>query len=40
MSLRNLNHDKLSDSDNLKIPGYELIRAEYLSNQKRGGICI
>ena len=35
-----LNHDTLSDSDNLKIPGYELIRAHHPSNQKRGGICI
>ena len=35
-----LNHDTLSDSDNLKIPGYELIRADHPSNQKRGGICI
>ena len=35
-----LNHDTLSDSDNLKIPGYELIRVDHPSNQKRGGICI
>ena len=35
-----LNHDTLSDNDNLKIPGYELIRADHPSNQKRGGICI
>ena len=35
-----LNHDKLSDNDNLKIPGYELIRFDHPSNQKRGGICI
>ena len=35
-----LNHDTLCDSDNLKIPGYELIRVDHPSNQKRGGICI
>ena len=35
-----LNHDTLSDNDNLKIPGYELIRVDHPSNQKRGGICI
>ena len=35
-----LNHDRLSDSDNLKISGYELIRVYHPSNQKRGGICI
>ena len=35
-----LNHDTLSDNDNLKIPGYELIRVDHPSNQKQGGICI
>ena len=35
-----LNHDTLSDNENLKIPGYELIRVDHPSNQKRGGICI
>ena len=35
-----LNHDTLSDNDNLRIPGYELIRVDHPSNQKRGGICI
>ena len=35
-----LNRDTLSDSDNLKIPGYELIRVDHTSNQKRRGICI
>ena len=30
----------LSDNGNLKIPGYELIRTDLPSNQKRGGICI
>ena len=35
-----LNHDTSSDSDNLKIPGYELIRVDHSSNQKRVGICI
>ena len=35
-----LNHDILSDNDNLKIQGYELIGVDHPSNQKRGGICI
>ena len=35
-----LNHDTLSDSENLKILGYELIRVDHTSNQKRGGTCI
>ena len=35
-----LNHDTLSDSDNLKILAYELIRVDHPSNQKQGGICI
>ena len=35
-----LKYDMLSDNDNLKIPGYELIRTDLPSNQKRGGICI
>ena len=35
-----LNHDTLSNSDNLKIPSYELIRVDHPSNQKRGSICI
>ena len=35
MPLRN--RDTLSDSDNLKIPGYELIRVDHPSNH---GICI
>ena len=35
-----LKHDILSNNDNLKIPGYELIRVDHPSNQKRGGICI
>ena len=34
------NHDTLSDNDNLKTPGYKLIRVDHPSNQKRGGICI
>ena len=32
--------DTLSDSDKLKIPGYELIRVDHASNQKRDGSCI
>ena len=35
-----LNNHTLSDNNNLKIPGYELIRVDHPSNQKRGGICI
>ena len=35
-----LNHDTLSDYDNLRIPGYELIKSDHPSNLKRGGICI
>ena len=35
-----LNHDTLSDNDNLKIPGYELIRVDHPSNRKGDGICI
>ena len=35
-----LNHDTLSDNDNMRLPGYELIRLDHQSNQKRGGICI
>ena len=35
-----LNHGTLSENDNLRIPGYESIRVNNLSNQKRGGICI
>ena len=35
-----LNHDTLSENDNLKIPDYKLIRVDHPSYQKRGGICI
>ena len=35
-----LNHDTLSDNDNLWTPGYELINVDHPSNRKRGGICI
>ena len=35
-----ISHDTLSDNDNLKIPGYELVRVDQPSNQTRGGICI
>ena len=41
MSIRNyLNHDILFDDDNLRIPGYKLIRVDHPLDQKRGGICI
>ena len=29
-----INHDTLSDNDNLQIPGYKLIRVDHPSNQK------
>ena len=29
-----------NDDDNLEIPGYDLFRADHLSNTKRGGVCI
>ena len=29
-----------SDNDNLEIPGYNLVRSDYPSNNKRGGVCI
>ena len=29
-----------SDDDNLKLPGYNLVRADNLTNTKRGGVCI
>ena len=35
-----LNHGTLSKNDNLKIPGYELIRVDHPPNKKQGGICI
>ena len=38
LSETDLNQDTLSENENLKIPGYELIRVDHPSNQKRGGI--
>ena len=35
-----LNSETLSNDENLNIPGYNLIRADHLSNTKRGGVCI
>ena len=29
-----------SDDNNLEIPGYALVRSDYPSNNKRGGVCI
>ena len=29
-----------SDSGNLELPGYNLVRADHLTNTKRGGVCI
>ena len=36
---RILNHDTLSNDDNLPIPAYELIRIDHPSNQKQDAIC-
>ena len=35
-----LNSSILCDDDNLEIPGYNLIRADHPSDNKRGGVCI
>ena len=35
-----LNSETLSNNENLNIPGYNLARADHLSNTKRGGVCI
>ena len=35
-----LDSDTSDDDDNLKIAGYNLIRADHPSNTKQGGICI
>ena len=35
-----LNSKTLSNNENLNIPGYNLVRADHLSNTKRGGVCI
>ena len=35
-----LNSKTLSNNENLNIPGYNLIRADHLSNIKREGVCI
>ena len=35
-----LNSETLSNDENLNIPDYNLIRADDLSNTKRGGVCI
>ena len=40
LSETHLNHDALSDNDNLKIPCYELIRFDHPAIQKRGGTCL
>ena len=34
-----LNHDTLFNNNNLRIPGYKLIRVDHPSNQKQGGTC-
>ena len=35
-----LNSETLSNDENLNIPGYNLIRADHLSNTKCWGVCI
>ena len=35
-----LDSNILPDHSNFKIPGYNLVRSDYLSNKKRGGVCI
>ena len=35
-----LDSNILSDGNNLKIPGYNLVRSDHPSNKKRGGVCI
>ena len=35
-----LDSDTSDDDDNLKIAGYNLIRADHPANTKRGGVCI
>ena len=35
-----LNSETISNDENLYIPGYNLIKADHLSNTKRGGVCI
>ena len=35
-----LNSETSADDRDLEIPGYYLLRANHLSNNKRGGVCI
>ena len=35
-----LNASISNDDDSLEVPGYNLFRADHLSNTKRGGVCI
>ena len=35
-----LYHDRLFENGNLRIPGYELVKVDYLLNQKLVSICI
>ena len=35
-----LNSKIPSDDKNLEMPGYNLVREDYPSNSKRGGICV
>ena len=35
-----LDSSTASDDNNLEIPGYTLVRSDYPSNNKRGGVCI
>ena len=34
-----LNSNILPNDSNLEIPGYNLVRCDYPSNKKRGGVC-
>ena len=40
LSEKYLNSEILSNDKSLNGPGYNLIRADHLSNKKRGGVCI
>ena len=35
-----LNSETLSNNENLDMPGYDLIRADHVSNTTRGRVCI
>ena len=35
-----LDSSNLSNDDNFNLPGYNVVRADHLSNTKKGGVCI